>query len=44
MDKAIKYVLETWYEPDHPLYLDPLHPAIGLAGEAGKLFTSHKLL
>lgn len=33
IDKA----LLTWYPKDHPLHLDPLHPAIKLAGEAGEL-------
>jgi hypothetical protein len=42
MDKAIEQVLKTWYEPDHPLHLDPLHPAIGLAGEAGELLDLYK--
>lgn len=36
-DEAILKSLETWYDQDHPLHLDPLHPAIGLAGEAGEL-------
>lgn len=31
----IEKILKTWYPEDHPLHLDPLHPAIGLAGEAG---------
>lgn len=29
--------LKTWYAPDNPLYLDPRHPLIKLAGEAGEL-------
>lgn len=42
MDKTIQQALETWYPEDHPLHLDPLHPAIGLAGEAGKLLNLYK--
>ena len=38
----IQRALETWYEPDHPLHNDPLHPAIGLAGEAGELLDLYK--
>jgi hypothetical protein len=34
---AISKALATWYDKDHPLHLDPLHPAIKLAGEAGEL-------
>lgn len=37
MDKAIELALKTWYDKDNPLHLDPLHPAIKLAGEAGEL-------
>lgn len=37
MDKAIGQALKTWYDKDHSLHFDPLHPAIGLAGEAGEL-------
>lgn len=29
--------LATWYQPDDPRYLDPRHPLIKLAGEAGEL-------
>lgn len=29
--------LTTWYQPDDPRYLDPRHPLIKLAGEAGEL-------
>lgn len=42
MDKAIKLSLKTWYPKDHPLHLDPLHPAIGLAGEAGESLDLYK--
>lgn len=42
MDKAIEYALVTWYPKDHPLHLDPLHPAIGLAGECGELLDLYK--
>ena len=33
----IELALKTWYEPDNPKYLDPLHPTIKLAGEIGEL-------
>ncbi len=42
MDRAIEFALRTWYEKDHPLHFDPLHPAIGLAGEAGELLDLYK--
>lgn len=29
--------LKTWYAPDNPLHLDPRHPLIKLAGEAGEI-------
>ena len=38
----IEKCLKTWYEPDHSLHLDPLHPALGLAGEAGELLDLYK--
>lgn len=38
----IEKALKTWYPTDHPLHNDPLHPAIGLAGEAGELLNLHK--
>lgn len=34
---VIEMALKTWYDKDNPLHLDPLHPAIKLAGEAGEL-------
>lgn len=37
--------LKTWYQPDDPRYLDPRHPLIKLAGEAGEildLFGKHE--
>lgn len=37
MNDAINKALSTWYPKDNPLHLDPLHPAIKLAGEAGEL-------
>ena len=40
--KYIDMALETWYLPDHPLYKDPFHPALGLAGEAGELIDLYK--
>jgi hypothetical protein len=42
LNDAILKALETWYEPDHKLHNDPLHPAIGLAGEAGELLNLYK--
>lgn len=36
-DKYQELALKTWYKPDNPLYLDPRHPLIKLAGEAGEL-------
>lgn len=37
MNEAIEKVLLTWYPANHPLHLNPRHPAIKLAGEAGEL-------
>lgn len=42
MNNAIELSLKTWYPKDHPLHLDPLHPALGLAGEAGELLNLYK--
>jgi NTP pyrophosphatase (non-canonical NTP hydrolase) len=42
MDKATEQALKTWYEPSHPLHHGPLHPALGLAGEAGELLDLYK--
>jgi NTP pyrophosphatase (non-canonical NTP hydrolase) len=42
MDKAIEQALKTWYPEDHPLHFEPLHPALGLAGEAGELLDLYK--
>lgn len=33
----IERALKTWYPVDHSLHLDPKHPAIALAGEAGEI-------
>lgn len=33
----IELSLLTWYDSDHPLYKDPEHPTIKLAGEIGEL-------
>ncbi len=41
IDKALK----TWYEPDNPLYCDPEHPTLKLAGKIGELldlYAKHK--
>ena len=42
MMNSIEKALKTWYPKDHPLHLDLLHPAIGLAGEAGELLDLYK--
>ena len=42
MENAIELALRTWYEKDHPLHSDPLHPALGLAGESGELLDLYK--
>lgn len=42
IDDAISKALKTWYEKDHPLHLDPLHPVIALAGEVGELLDLYK--
>lgn len=42
MDNAIAKALKTWYPKDHSLHNDLLHPAIGLAGEAGELLDLYK--
>ena len=36
-DAIQKRALKTWYPPDHRLHLDPLHPTLAIAGEAGEL-------
>lgn len=36
-DSYQQKALTTWYQPDDPSYLDPRHPLIKLAGEAGEL-------
>lgn len=36
-DLSQQKALKTWYAEDHPLHLDPRHPLIKLAGEAGEL-------
>lgn len=36
-DKYQALALKTWYSPDDARYLDPRHPLIKLAGEAGEL-------
>lgn len=36
-DSSQLKALETWYKPNSPLHLDPRHPCIKLAGEAGEL-------
>lgn len=36
-DKYQELALKSWYHESNPLYLDPRHPLIKLAGEAGEL-------
>jgi len=36
-DESQRKALLTWYNEDDPRYLDPRHPLIKLAGEAGEL-------
>ena len=40
--RAIELALKTWYDKDHPLHFEPLHPVLGLAGEAGELLDLYK--
>jgi len=42
MNNAIELALKTWYPKNHPLHLDPIHPAMGLAGEAGEILNKRK--
>lgn len=42
MNKAIETVLKTWYPKNHTLHLDPVHPAMGLAGEVGEILNKQK--
>jgi len=42
MNKAIEAALKTWYPKNHALHLDPIHPAMGLAGEIGEWINLHK--
>ncbi len=42
MNEAIELALRTWYPKDHPLHLDPIHPAMGLAGETGEILNKRK--
>jgi hypothetical protein len=45
MQKAIKKALETWHNPDNPLYHGFRHPTLKLAGEIGELldlYAKHK--
>lgn len=36
-DKSQMDALKTWYDKSSPLHLDPRHPCIKLAGEAGEI-------
>jgi hypothetical protein len=42
MNDWITKALQTWYKEDNPLHLNPLHPALGLAGESGELLDLYK--
>ena len=42
MNKAIETALKTWYPKNHTLHLDPIHPAMGLAGEVGEILNKRK--
>lgn len=42
MNEYIEKALESWYKEDNPLRLEPLHPLLGLAGEAGELLNLYK--
>ncbi len=42
MNEAIKTALRTWYPKNHALHLDPIHPAMGLAGEIGEWVNKRK--
>jgi NTP pyrophosphatase (non-canonical NTP hydrolase) len=37
LDKIQRRALKTWYPVGHELHLDPLHPTLAIAGEAGEL-------
>ena len=41
-NQMIDFALSTWYPKNHPLHLDPIHPAMGLAGEAGEILNKRK--
>jgi NTP pyrophosphatase (non-canonical NTP hydrolase) len=36
-DKIQERALRTWYPPEHELHLDPIHPVMAMAGEAGEI-------
>lgn len=36
-DEIQTRALKTWYPASHRLHLDPLHPTLAIAGEAGEL-------
>lgn len=42
MNNYTQQILKSWYTSSHSLHLDPLHPAIGLAGESGELLNVWK--
>ncbi len=42
MNKSIETALKTWYPKNHALHFDPIHPAMGLAGEIGEWINLHK--
>lgn len=39
---TIEKALESWYVEGHHLRLEPLHPLLGIAGEAGELLNLYK--
>ncbi len=42
MNNHIEIALKTWYPKNHTLHLDPIHPAMGLAGEVGEILNKRK--
>ncbi len=42
MNEAIETALKTWYPKNHKLHFDPIHPAMGLAGEVGEILNKRK--
>ncbi len=40
--EMIDFSLKTWYPKNHPLHLNSIHPAMGLAGETGEILNKRK--